>query len=310
MTTHRQDSVLPPPAPLPHEGRRAASSEPAPAARTPAAEAGVRTLPKLSLPRSGKGGVPRVLYQALFYTALFAVWWAVAARQIWPPYLLPSPADVGVFLRDFAKDGTLLPALLTSAVRVGTGYGISLVIGTALGLALARSRVLDDTLGSTVVGLQSLPSICWFPLALLWFGLNEKAVLFVVIAGAVFAITLAVRAGVRNLSPLTLRAARMFGATGYRLWWHVLLPAILPAYLSGMRQGWAFAWRSLMAAELLSQSLRTGVGHLLATGRDLNDMSMVLGMIGVILAFGLLVDRVLFFPLERMVSQRWGVEGA
>ena len=247
--------------------------------------------------------------RALFYGGLFALWQIAAARRIWPPYLLPSPADVGAFLRDSAREGTLLPAVLTSAQRVGAGFALAL--GTLIGLLLARVRVLDDTLGSAVVGLQSLPSICWFPLALLWFGLNERAVLFVVVMGALFAVILAVRASVRGLPPLTLRAARMLGAgSGARLWWHVLLPAILPGYLSGMRQGWAFAWRSLMAAELLSQSLRTGVGHLLANGRDLNDMAMVLGMIGIILALGLLVDRLLFFPLERVIARRWGVEGA
>ncbi|MDX1932366.1 MAG: ABC transporter permease [Capsulimonadales bacterium] len=245
-----------------------------------------------------------------FYLLLFALWWGLAAWGVWPPYLLPSPPEVGGFLLDSLKDGTLLPAVLTSLVRVGTGYLISLVIGTGLGLLLARVRLLDETVGTTIIGLQSLPSICWFPLALLWFGLNENAVLFVVVMGALFAVTLAVRAGVRNLPPLTLRAARMLGATGFRLWWYVLLPAILPAYLAGMRQGWAFAWRSLMSAELLSQSLRTGVGHLLTTGRDLNDMAMVLGMIGVILAIGLLVERAVFFPLERIVARRWGTEGA
>lgn len=245
-----------------------------------------------------------------FYLLLFGIWWLAAARRIWPPYLLPSPADVWLFLVDAGKDGTLGGAAATSMVRVGVGYLISLAIGTLLGLALARVRLIDETLGSAVVGLQSLPSICWFPLALLWFGLNENAVLFVVVMGALFAITLAVRSGVRNLPPLTLRAAQVLGARGFRLWWHVLLPAILPAFLSGMRQGWAFAWRSLMAAELLSQSLRTGVGHLLATGRDLNDMSMVLGMIGMILIIGLLVDRVLFAPLERFIARRWGVAGA
>jgi NitT/TauT family transport system permease protein len=135
-------------------------------------------------------------------------------------------------------------------------------------------------------------------------------VLFVVVMGALFAVILSVRSGVRSLPPLTLRAAKVLGATGVRLWRFVLLPAILPAFLSGMRQGWAFAWRSLMAAELLSQSLKNGVGHLLSTGRDLNDMAMVLGMIGIILAFGLLVDRVLFLPLERLVARRWGVAGA
>lgn len=259
-----------------------------------------------SAPLVNKG----LLLRGGFYLTLFVAWWSLAAAKVWPPYLLPSPLDVGLFLKDSVTEGTLFPAILTSLVRVGVGYLISLVIGTLLGLALARVKWLDETLGTTVVGLQSLPSICWFPLALLWFGLNENAVLFVVVMGALFAVTLAVRSGVRNLPPLTLRAAQMLGATGPRLWWHVLLPAILPAYLSGMRQGWAFAWRSLMAAELLSQSLRTGVGHLLSTGRDLNDMAMVLGMIGTILTIGLLIDRVLFFPLERLVSRRWGVEGA
>jgi NitT/TauT family transport system permease protein len=248
--------------------------------------------------------------RAAFYLVLFGLWWLAAERRIWPPYLLPSPADVWLYLQTAIMDGTLLPAVVTSMARVGTGFVIALGIGTLLGLLLSRIRLLDETLGSAVIGLQSLPSICWFPLALLWFGLNEKAVLFVVVMGAVFAVTLSVRAGVRNLSPLILRAAQVFGASGPRLWWHVLLPASLPAFLSGMRQGWAFAWRSLMAAELLSQSLRIGVGHLLSTGRDLNDMAMVLGMIGVILVVGLTVDRTLFAPMERWISRRWGVEGA
>jgi NitT/TauT family transport system permease protein len=254
----------------------------------------------------GAGVLPRFL----FYAVLFLLWWAVAAKEIWPPYLLPSPRDVGLFLKTAVEDGTLFPAVITSAVRVGAGYAISLGIGTVLGLILARFRFVDDLIGPAIVGLQSLPSICWFPLALLWFGLNEKAVLFVVVMGALFAVILSVRSGVRSLPPLTLRAAKVLGATGVRLWRFVLLPAILPAFLSGMRQGWAFAWRSLMAAELLSQSLKNGVGHLLSTGRDLNDMAMVLGMIGIILAFGLLVDRVLFLPLERLVARRWGVAGA
>ena len=245
-----------------------------------------------------------------FYALLVGLWWLAAYREVWPPYLLPSPGSVAQFLADFVRDGTLLPALLTSAGRVLLGFAVSLLIGTALGLALARVRLLDETLGGMIVGLQSLPSICWFPLALIWFGLNEKAVLFVVVMGAVFAVTLAVRSGVRSLPPLWTRAAKVFGARGWALWRHVLLPGILPAYLAGMRQGWAFAWRSLMAAELLSQSLKVGVGHLLSTGRDLNDMAMVLGMIGVILVIGLAVDRVLFVPVELWVARRWGTEGA
>ena len=269
------------------------------------------TPPRIAPPLAANAGLwRRTAPQLALYVVLFAAWWILAARKVWPPYLLPSPPDVWAFLSGAVADGTLLPAVATSAVRGAAGYGIALILGTILGLALARVRWLDNAAGGTVVGLQSLPSICWFPLALLWFGLNEKAVLFVVVMGALFAVTLAVRSGVRNLSPLILRAARTLGATGVNLWVHVLLPAILPAFLSGMRQGWAFAWRSLMAAELLSQSLKSGVGHLLSTGRDLNDMAMVMGMIGVILLFGITVDRVLFAPLEKQIARRFGVEGA
>lgn len=250
------------------------------------------------------------LVRPLFFGGLFALWWGIAALRIWPPYLVPSPLDVAAYLRESAQDGLLLPAVATSAVRVGVGFVVSVALGTVLGLALSRLAWLDDTVGTAVTGLQSLPSICWFPLALLWFGLSENAIQFVVVMGSVFAVALAVRSGVRSLPPLIPRAGRTLGAHGWRLWWHVLLPASFPAFLSGTRQGWAFAWRSLMSAELLSQSLRSGVGHLLNTGRDLNDMAMVIGMIVVILVLGLLIDRVLFLPIERAISRRWGIEGA
>ena len=246
---------------------------------------------------------------ALLLLAGLGIWW-LAALRLGKPYLLPPPADVVASLLDKVKDGTLLPAIGTSAARVGVGYLLSLTLGIPLGLALARAPWLDRTVGAAVAGLQSLPSICWFPLALLWFGLNEKAVLFVVVLGSVFAVTLAVRGGVLALPPLILRAAQTLGATGWQLWRHVLIPASLPATLSGMRQGWAMAWRSLMSAELLSQSLKTGVGHLLNTGRDLNDMPLVLAMIVVILVLGLLVDKALFLPVERYIVRRWGVAGA
>lgn len=246
----------------------------------------------------------------IFLTCLLLIWWVVGAMRIWPPYLVPSPEDVAHWAWDALRTGMLLPAVLTSTLRVGIGFVLSVVIGTALGILLTRFRMLDETVGTAVTGLQSLPSICWFPMALLWFGLNENAVQFVVVMGSVFGVTLAVRSGVRALPPLTARAGRALGARGWRLWWHVLLPASLPTFLNGTRQGWAFAWRSLMSAELLSQSLKAGVGHLLNTGRDLNDMAMVLGMILIILFLGLVIDRILFFPVERAIARRWGVEGA
>jgi NitT/TauT family transport system permease protein len=155
------------------------------------------------------------------------------------------------------------------------------------------------------IGLQALPSICWLPLALLWFGLGEKAILFVVVMGALLSIALATADGVRNTSPLYLRAARTMGAEGLRLYRRVVLPAALPGILSGMKLGWSFAWRSLMAGELLYISL--GLGQALAMGRELNKMSQVVSVMVVIIAIGLVIDQLVFRPTERRVRERWGL---
>ncbi len=174
-----------------------------------------------------------------------------------------------------------------------------------LGLALGRIKLLDETLGSLVLGLQALPSICWLPLALLWFGLSETAILFVVVMGALLSITTATEAGVKNTPPVYLRAARNLGARGWRVYVFVILPAALPAIITGMKLGWSFAWRSLMAAELLYVSL--GLGQLLTLGRELNDMSQVIAVMLVIIAIGLAVDRLVFAPIETRVRERWGL---
>ena len=188
------------------------------------------------------------------------------------------------------------------------GYGLSLVIGIPLGLLLGRVRPVQDTLGSIILGLQALPSICWLPLALLWFGLSEKAILFVVVMGAVLSVTLSTADGVHNTPPLYLRAARTMGASGLMLYRGVILPSALPAIISGMKLGWSFAWRSLMAGELLYVSL--GLGQLLTMGRELNDMAQVIAVMLVIIAMGLLVDRAVFAPVERRVRERWGLQVA
>jgi NitT/TauT family transport system permease protein len=180
--------------------------------------------------------------------------------------------------------------------------------GVGLGLLIGRSRILEETVGSLVVGLQSLPSVCWLPLAILWLGLNERAISCVVIMGALFSITLGVDAGVKNTPPRYVKAARNLGATGFALYWQVILPAALPAILAGLKQGWAFAWRSLMAGELIFYSL--SLGNLLQTGRDLNDVAMVMSVMGMIVFVGVTVDQVLFSPIERRVRARWGFDAS
>jgi NitT/TauT family transport system permease protein len=246
------------------------------------------------------------LRQVMFLLALVAAWEAASRAHLFPPWVFPSPTDVARSLGEGIASGVIGRAILTSLRRLLVGYLLSLVGGVGLGFALARSQLLRDSIGTLVTGLQSLPSICWLPLALLWFGLSETAILFVVVAGSLFAITVSTESGVRNVNPLFIRAARTMGARGSQLWLRVILPAALPAILSGMRLGWTFAWRSLMAGELLYVS--GGLGQLLATGRELNDMARVMAVMVAIVVLGLVTEVLLFQRLEARVRERWGFE--
>jgi NitT/TauT family transport system permease protein len=243
--------------------------------------------------------------RGVFFALLLLVWQLFIWLGVWPPYIFPSPIDVLQTLVRGFQNGTFIVGILTSMQRLIIGFGISAVIGLVLGLAIGRKRYLAETLGSLVLSLQALPSICWLPLALLWFGLSETAILFVVVMGALLSITLSTEAGVKNTPPLYLRAARNLGARGWKMYALVILPAALPSIITGMKLGWSFAWRSLMAAELLYVSL--GLGHLLMIGRELNDMSQVLAVMLVIITIGLLIDRAIFSPLEARIRERWGL---
>ena len=241
----------------------------------------------------------------VFFAGLFAVWQLIASSGIWEDYLLPSPIAVGVTLvRGIAK-GLFLRGAWVSLQRIAFGYGTSVVLGVLLGAVLARSKLLEDTVGSLVIGLQALPSVCWLPLAILWFGLNESAIEFVVIMGSLFSIVLGVRDGISNTPPIYVKAARNLGARGISLYTRVVLPAALPSILAGLKQGWAFAWRSLMAAELLFFSV--SLGNLLQTGRDLNDAASVIAVMILIVILGVAINQLVFSPIERRVGERWGL---
>ncbi len=246
-----------------------------------------------------------VVRKMIFFAALLAAWQGLASSGLWAEYIFPSPLGVAQTLARGFQNGTFLVGIATSMQRLLIGFGISAVIGILSGLAIGRVKLLDETVGSLVLGLQTLPSICWLPLALLWFGLSETAMLFVVVMGALLAITTATEAGVKNTPPLYWRAARNLGARGWKMYALVIFPAALPEIITGMKLGWSFAWRSLMAAELLYVSL--GLGHLLMMGRELNDMSQVVAVMLVIIAIGLIVDRLIFAPIETRVRERWGL---
>jgi NitT/TauT family transport system permease protein len=244
----------------------------------------------------------------LFFVALLLIWEGLFRLRLWPPYVFPSPFSVIASLMTGFANGTYAVAVVHSLQRILLAYALSLAVGIPLGLLLGRVRLVQETLGSVVLGLQALPSICWLPLAVLWFGLSERAVYFVVVMGAVMSVTLSTADGVRNTPPVYLRAARTMGARGARLYTSVILPSALPAILSGMKLGWSFAWRSLMAAELIY--FIPGLGQVLSLGRELNDASQVMAVMSIIIAIGLFADRALFNPAELRVRERWGLQGA
>lgn len=244
----------------------------------------------------------------VFFLGLLVLWFLVAHAGFWPKYMLPTPEMVLLNLVGGFKNLVYLRGIFISLQRLFFGFGLSMAIGIPLGLVTGRFRWLDETVGSLMLGLQALPSVCWIPLAILWFGLNEKAILFVVVMGAVLSIALATDSGVKNVPPIYLRAGENMGAKGLKLFTQVILPAALPSVVTGLKLGWTFAWRSLMAGELIFVSL--GLGHLLMMGRELNDMSQVVAIMFILIALGLFFDRLVFSPLERGIRRRWGLERA
>lgn len=250
----------------------------------------------------------RVLRQVLFYLALVLVWGALAAAKIWPPYLFPSPLAVAESLRAGFADSSFWIGMAISLKRIALGFGLSVVLGVALGLLLASSTFLQETLGNLLVSLQSLPSICWLPMAVLWFGLTEKAVLFVVVMGSLFSIAISMESGRRQIPRLYSMAGRNLGARGLKLFVYVLFPASLPFLVSGLKQGWAFAWRALISAEMIHVTI--GLGQLLMLGRDLNDINQVFAVMILIVALGLVVDVLLFRTIERRLQKKWGLAPA
>jgi NitT/TauT family transport system permease protein len=197
--------------------------------------------------------------------------------------------------------------VLTSGIRVIAGFSISIVLGGLLGMGMWRNRTIDALLGGLCLGLQTLPSVCWVPIATLTLGLSESGLLFVVVMGSFFAVAIALRDGLRTIPPISARAGRMLGASGFALYQHVLLPASLPALATALRHGFAFAWRSLMGAELIFMLRAHGIGYLLYEGREFADVAQVVGMMVIMIVVGMLADRLGFAPLERRIHAQFGL---
>ena len=240
-----------------------------------------------------------------FYAGIIVVWQIVFSLNIWSAQIFPSPVQVVQDLAYGAADGSLIFGIATSMLRLIVGLIISIAGGMTLGIFMARVESVNQTVGSLVLGLQSVPSVAWVPLALLWFGLTDAGIIFVTVASSLFAVTINTYSGMKNVPTSYIAAARNMGASGIQLITHVMLPAAFPYLISGFKQGWAFAWRGVIGAEIIFSFL--GLGFLLNIGRELNDISQVIAIMLVIMMIGILIDGFVFKKIERKVMSRWGL---
>ena len=268
----------------------------------------------------------------MIWAALLAAWETAYRIFGWHSYIFPAPSHIldsllrmehirtafGAPLRtpgwphapagvDLSND-TLAAALWVSTLRLVAGFFISLGLGLVLGLLRWRWGWLDRFLGPLFLGMQTLPSVCWVPMAFILFGLSDAGIMFVLVLGSFFAFAIALRDGLATIPPVQARAGRMLGAKGWRLYWYVMLPASLPALASSLRQGFGFAWRSLMGAELVYVFVNShGLGYLLEEGQMAQDMAKVVAVMIVMVLVGMLADQWAFGPLERRVLARFGL---
>lgn len=261
------------------------------------------------LARIGRAMLPRVAAIGI----LLGVWQLLATIGFSSPngLRLPGPGEALGKMAELTRQGVLLPALANTLSRAAVGYLLALAVGTIVGVAATRIPLLRAAVGSLLAGLQSLPSVVWAPIAALFFvagGQDENAMYFVVVMGAFPSIAMGTMSAFDHIPPLTLRLARSLDARGIALYRHFVISASLPGYVAGMKQAWAFSWRSLMAAELILGSLAsTGLGALLDNGRSNLDLAEMLAAVLTILIVGIAVDDLLFTPLERGLLRRRGM---
>ncbi|MEU8674633.1 ABC transporter permease [Streptomyces sp. NPDC048560] len=253
--------------------------------------------------------VGKVLPPLLAVVLVVATWQLLVTAQVTDDYKLPPPSAVWDSAVDMWLAGTLLEVIWTSVSRGLLGFVMAVALGTPLGLLVARVKFVRSAIGPILSGLQSLPSVAWVAPAVIWLGLNDKMMYAVILLGAVPSIANGLVSGVDQVPPLVIRAGRTLGATGLRGTWHIVLPAALPGYLAGLKQGWAFSWRSLMAAEIIASSpdLGLGLGQLLENGRNNFDMPGIFLSILLILFVGIAIDLLIFSPLERWILRSRGL---
>ena len=273
-------------------------------AATPAA-------PRAASRRAGLGArIWRATWPKVVAIGLALLIWQLVVWSGWrPEFVLPSPFTVFARLGELIADGTVADAVAITMRRAVIGYGIALVVGVVIGGIVVSSAIARSAVGSLITGLQTMPSIAWFPLAIVLFQLSEGAITFVVVLGAAPSIANGLISGVDHVPPLLRRAGRAMGAGRWATFRHVVLPASVPSFVGGLKQGWSFAWRSLMAGELLVTLGVFSVGFLLSQYRAVSDYPAMIAMMIVILVVGLVVDGLVFASLDRWVRRIHGLTG-
>ncbi len=246
------------------------------------------------------------MLRVAFILFIIVVWQILFILNIWPEFLFPSPLMVANTLSDGFKDGTFIQAIGASFRRLLLGYLISIIFGTLLGILIASNKIIEEMIGPFILALQSIPSIVWLPLALLWFSLGETAIISVVVLGGTWNMVINSSTGIKNVQPILIRAAQTMGINKIQLFWKVILPASIPHLITGMRLSWAFSWRALMAGELIGSG--DGLGQILMWGRDMGNMSLVISVILLIGSIGYLTDNFIFKKFEDKVLNRWGLD--
>ncbi len=247
---------------------------------------------------------PKLAAVALFLTFWQLIVWSGGS----PTTCSLPPAEVFQTLGESIRTASFWEAVGITMERAAIGFAAATLVGTVVGLVVAQSSVLRRAVGSLITGLQSMPSIVWFPFAILLFQISETAIFFVVVLGAAPAIANGLISGIDHIEPMLLRAGKVLGARGPMSWVYVVLPAALPGYVAGLKQGWAFAWRSLMAGELLVIiAASPSIGVRLTFARELADAAALQAMMIVVLVIGIIVDGVFFGTIERRVRRNRGL---
>ncbi len=248
----------------------------------------------------------RIKYYVIgFYLLILATWQVLFSVRIIPDYLFPSPGQVGERLWELTTDNYLWPSVKGTFQRMGIGFSIAASIGLLIGLFMGISRVINSCLKSLFLGLQTLPTAAWVPVSLLWFGLSDRGIYFVIIMSSAPAVAIATSDGIQHIPPIYLRAARTLGTPAYAMPVRVILPAALPSIVTGIKLGWTLAWHGDVSAELIKSTI--GLGYLLQMGRELNDAAQVIGIMVLTILFGLLLDRFVFGLIQKRILLRWGL---